>query len=77
MTRSAGTTSRPSGLARVEASLATNLVEATPTEQVICCSSCTRARISSAIAVGAAEPAQRTGDVEERLVEAERLDDAG
>ena len=33
-TRSAGTTTRPSGLARVEASLATNLVGATPTEQV-------------------------------------------
>ena len=38
----AGTTSRPSGLARVEPSLATNLVGATPTEQVSRCSSATR-----------------------------------
>jgi hypothetical protein len=30
---------QPSGLARVEASLATNLVPATPTEQVMPCSS--------------------------------------
>ena len=40
MTWSAGTTSSPSGLQRPEASLATNLVDATPTEQVMPCSSC-------------------------------------
>ena len=39
MTSGGRTTSSPSGLARVEASLATNLVPATPTEQVIPCSS--------------------------------------
>ena len=44
---SAGTTSRPSGLQRAEASLATNLVLATPTEQVIPCSSSTVARTHS------------------------------
>ena len=52
MTRSLGTTSRPSGLARVEASLATNFVEATPTLQVMPCSSCTRERIASAMTAG-------------------------
>jgi len=52
MTRSAGTTSNPSGLHWVEASFATNLVGATPTEQVMPCSSCTCARIISAIARG-------------------------
>ena len=47
---SRGTTSSPSGLARADASLATNFVAATPTEQVMPCSSTTRARISSPIA---------------------------
>jgi hypothetical protein len=45
-------------LARVEASLATNLVEATPTEQVMPCSSWTRSRICSAITAGG--PSRRT-----------------
>ena len=54
----AGTTSSPSGLARAEASLATNLVEATPTEQVIRCSSATRARIGRAD--GGGLPSRRT-----------------
>ena len=56
-----GTTSMPSGLARVEPSLATNLVDATPTEQVSRCSSATRRRISAAICGGRAEqpPARR------------------
>ena len=50
--RSRGTTSSPSGLAGVEASLATNLVGATPTEQVMPCSSGTGARIVSPISAG-------------------------
>ncbi len=57
-TRSAGTTSRPSGLARVEASFATNFVDATPTEQVMPCSSWTRERMSSAMTAGG--PSRRT-----------------
>ena len=51
-TWSAGTTSRPSGLARVEPSLATNLVGATPTEQVSPCSSATRRADQPAISAG-------------------------
>ena len=47
MTSSRGTTSRPSGLHRAEASLARNIVLATPTEQVMPCSSATRARSHS------------------------------
>ena len=57
-TRSTGTTMSPSGLARDEASFATNLVPATPTEQVTPCSSWIRARMCSAIVVG--EPSRRT-----------------
>jgi hypothetical protein len=48
----AGTTSRPSGLQRVLASLATNLVEAAPTEQVRPVSACTRRRIMAPISAG-------------------------
>ncbi|GAB3891909.1 hypothetical protein GCM10027612_38560 [Microbispora bryophytorum subsp. camponoti] len=51
-TRSAGTTSRPSGLHSREASLATNFVLATPTEQVMPCRSATWARIIRAMAAG-------------------------
>ena len=58
-TSSRGTTTIPSGLARPEASLATNLVAATPTEQVMPCSSCDgvaeRARRSAP-----GEPSRRT-----------------
>ena len=54
----AGMTAIPSGLAETEASLATNLVVATPTEQVICCWARTWARISSPIAAG--RPSRRT-----------------
>jgi hypothetical protein len=57
MTSGGRTTSSPSGLARVEASLATNFVPATPTEQVIPCSSKTRARMYSPIS--AASPSRR------------------
>lgn len=52
MTSAGRTTSSPSGLERVEASLATNLVPATPTEQVMPCSSNTRARMCSPMATG-------------------------
>ncbi len=57
-TRAAGTTSMPSGLHRADASLATNLVGATPTEQVSCNSSTTRRRIAAAMSAG--RPAART-----------------
>ncbi len=57
-TPAAGTTSRPSGLLRVEASLATNFVDAMPTEQVMPCSSATRSRISWPITAG--RPSRRT-----------------
>ena len=57
-TPSGGTTISPSGLAIDEASLATNLLAATPTEQVMPCSSATRLRISSPIAAGG--PSRRT-----------------
>ncbi len=77
MTPAAGTTSRPSGLPRAEASLATNLVGATPTVQVSCCSSQIRARIHSAICAGRPEPPQRAAHVEEGLVERERFDERG
>jgi hypothetical protein len=57
MTSAGRTTSSPSGLDAVEASLATNLVGATPTEQVMPCSSKTRARMYSPIS--AASPSRR------------------
>ncbi len=49
-------------------------VLATPTEQVMPCSSATRSRISWPISAGPAEPADRAGHVEERLVQRQRLD---
>ena len=61
---SRGTTSSPSGLARPEASLATNFVAATPTEQVIRCSSATRSRSSRAISAGG--PSRRTAPATSR-----------
>ena len=54
----------PSGLQRVEASLATNLVVATPTEQVMPCSSDTRSRISAPISAG--RPRRRTAPATSR-----------
>ena len=58
MTVCGGTTTTPSGLARRLASLATATVLATPTEQVMPCSSAIRARICSAMAYG--DPSRRT-----------------
>ena len=74
---SGGTTTTPSGLARRLASLATDTDAATPTEQVMPCSSWTTARSCSAISSGL--PSRRAGaaDVEERLVERDRLDQRG
>ena len=72
-TPSAGTMSSPSGLDRVDASLAMNLDGATPTEQVMPCCSAIVARISAPIAGGRPEPPDGPGHVEERLVERERL----
>ena len=57
-----------------EASLATNLVVATPTEQVIPCCSLTWRPDQLADRGRAAEPAQRAGYVQERLIQRERLD---
>ena len=51
-------------MARAEASLATNFVAATPTEQVICCSSATRLRMRVAIAAGL--PSRRTAPATSR-----------
>ncbi len=51
-TPSGGTTSSPSGLERVDASLAMNLDGATPTEQVMPCCSAIVARISAPIRAG-------------------------
>ena len=58
MTSSGGTTTTPSGLARRLASLATEIDAATPTAQVMPCSSWTVARIRSAISSGV--PQRRT-----------------
>ena len=52
MISSGGTTTTPSGLARRLASLATDTEAATPTEQVIPCSSWMVARSRSAISTG-------------------------
>ena len=52
MVCAAGTTSIPSGLARLDATLATYLVAATPIEQVSPVSDCTRSRIVHAISAG-------------------------
>ena len=73
-TSSAGTTSRPSGLHRADASLATNLLLATPTEQVMPCSSIDGGPDPLADLPRAAEAARRAAHVEERLVERDRLD---
>ena len=72
-TSAAGTTSMPSGLHRAEATLATNFVGATPTEQVSASSRRPAARMRCAITAGPALGAHGAGDVEERLVERERL----
>ena len=64
MVSSAGTTSTPSGLASRLAILATPTVAATPTEQVIPCSSATRARIDSAMSAGG--PSRRTAPLTSR-----------
>ena len=77
MTPPGGTTTTPSGLARRLASLATETEAATPTEQVIPCSSWIVARSCSAISHRRAEPAGRAAHVEERLVEREHLDQRG
>ena len=58
MMRDDGTISMPFGFAFVDATLATNLFGATPTEQVIDCSASTRARIIAAISRG--RPSRRT-----------------
>ena len=73
--RSGGTTSRPSGLATPLATLARNLVRATPT--VIgrpTCSSTSR-RSRTAISVGVPDAAPQPADVEERLVDRQALDE--
>ena len=57
MISSGGTTTTPSGLARRLASLATDTVAATPTEQVMPCSSWIVARSCSAISRG--DPSRR------------------
>ena len=64
-------------MARVEASFATNLVGATPTEQVSCCSSKIRRADRRTDLGGPAEQPPGTGDIEERLVERERFDQRG
>ena len=51
-TRACGTTSMPLGLQRADASLATNFVGATPTEQVSPSSSSTRRRMAAAMCPG-------------------------
>ena len=68
------TISRPSGLLIVEAIFATCLVAATPMLQVRPVSSRTRSRSVRAIAPGAPPQPSRAADVEERLVDRQRLD---
>jgi hypothetical protein len=63
-TPSGGTSINPSGLAALDATLATNLVGPMPTEQVICCSSDTTARTYSPICAG--PPNIRTAPVRSR-----------
>ena len=74
-TLSGAMTVSPSGLSRSLASLARNLFGATPTEPVRCVSRLMRSLIAPAIFDRRAEEPQRAGDVEERLVDAERLDE--
>ena len=63
------------GFAASDASLATIFVAATPTEQVRPSSASTSSRMAAPDAGPVAERPERAGDVEERLVEAERLDE--
>ena len=70
----AGTTTRPSGLRRSDAILATSLVEATPTDAVNWASARIAARIRTAISWGGPKSASRAGDVEERFVDRDLLD---
>ena len=70
---SAGTTSRPSGLQRADAILATNLTGATPTEQVMRLLLADLRPDQLRDRPRRAQPALRAGHVEERLVERERL----
>ena len=71
MTRAGGTTKQPFGLIAVEASLATNLLAAIPTEQVIFCSSSTRARIYSPIKVGV--PSRRLAPLTSRKASSKEM----
>ena len=74
---SRGTTSRPSGLARPEASFATNFVAAAPTEQTSPVSSQHAGAQERRDLHRRPEHGARAGDVEERLVDAEPLDVRG
>ena len=76
-TWAAGTTSMPSGLQRADATLATNLVGATPTLHVSASSRDRALADPFGDHGGAALGADRAGDVEERLVERQRLDQRG
>ena len=73
MVCAAGTTSMPSGLARLDATLATYLVAATPIEQVSPVSACTRSRIVHAISAGlpcrrrAPDTSRNASSIDERL----------
>ena len=73
-TSAGGTISSPSGLASPEASLATNLVDAAPTVAISPSSPLIRARSRWAISAGPAELPPGAGDVQERLVHRQRLD---
>ena len=68
-----GTTTSPSGLRRSEPIFATSFVVATPTEAVSPTSSRVAALIARAIASPIAEQRDRAGDVEECLVDRDRL----
>ena len=70
-----GTTTSPSGLRRSDAILATSWVGATPTEIVSASSSRTAALICRAIASPSPNSVARAGDVEERLVDRDGLDE--
>ena len=67
----------PSGLHRVEAILATNLLAAIPTEAVMPSSLETRVRMSSRICQRRSRAADRSADVQERLIHAQGLDELG
>ena len=70
----ARTTTSPSGLRRSDAIFATSLVVATPTETVSPTSSRTRGLDQPRDGLAVAEQLARAGDVEERLVDRDRLD---